>query len=85
LRLARVWLSLHVTCNLDARAVHLVSLYNPTRRNLAAPLYRRPAQISHGVIESSSQLSYAYSFGGLNEATADIMSGALITDSAAVT
>jgi hypothetical protein len=34
-----------------------------------------PAQISHGVIESSAQLAYTYSFGALNEATADIMSG----------
>ncbi|KAI8469121.1 MAG: hypothetical protein J3K34DRAFT_424794 [Monoraphidium minutum] len=31
-------------------------------------------EISHGVIESSSRLSYEYSFGGLNEATADILS-----------
>ncbi|GBF94228.1 peptidase [Raphidocelis subcapitata] len=31
-------------------------------------------EMAHGVIESSAQLAYTYSFGALNEATADIMS-----------
>ena len=35
-----------------------------------------PRQMAHGVIESSAQLAYTYSFGALNEATADVLSGA---------
>jgi hypothetical protein len=31
-------------------------------------------KISHGVIEATGRMAYAYSFGGLNEATADILS-----------